>query len=227
MSSTLWKIGRAVVAVAAAVVVFLALIPQTSIDRTLLGGLVVAHTADREVPKTASLNQTLPGSHSTFAPTKNAAKRLPDETGLVAREWYVTSSAPPEAGIVGQLLPDPATAVTVYGAGLAELSKPPQLNGETAGAGAYFALPGVPTGKGYAFPLTDSTSSSGNPVGFAYQTLYRVGRVVVSELIVSTSPIVDASPAVLDAQAGHGLLVQREPGFSLVRHRTPVVATIV
>src|SRR5579875_2622197 len=114
MSSALWKTLRGAVVVVAAVVLYLVLIPQTSTDRHLLATLTLTHTADKEVPKGAAVTQAVPGSSSSFAATRAAAKAHPDETSILAREWYISSSAPPEVGIVVQLLPDAATARRVF-----------------------------------------------------------------------------------------------------------------
>lgn len=216
----------AVVVVLAAVGSFL-YIRQTRVDTKLLDRLVITGTALREVPAKAVLSQPIAASQSTFAATRKAARRDPDATGMYAREWYVSSSGPPEVGVVLQLLPDDATARTVYSAVVKELKTAPTLTGETATAAETFSVPGVAVSRGVSYVLDDSTTSAHAPVGTSYTVAYRVGRTVVSELMVTTSTVRDNAAVDTDTRAGARILALREPGFSMVRSHWPWEATLI
>jgi hypothetical protein len=222
-----WRIARGVAVLVLAAVGFGVFIPQTRPDGKLLGRLVIAHTALSEVPHKAALSQSVPPSQSTFAVTRAAAKRNPDNTGLYAREWYISSSGPPEVGVVVQRLPTVAQAKAVLGDIDKQLVTAPSLPDETAVDGAAFSVPGVPGGRGESFQLNDSTTASKPPVGSSYTTAYRVGQVVVSELMVTTTTRRDDTPIDADSKAGYHLLLGKEPGFSMARTRLPLEASLV
>jgi len=216
---------RAVVVLVLAGVGYTLFIPQSHPNRKLLSNLVIRHTALASVPAKAKLQQAIPGSESTFAVTKRAARQQPDETGLYAREWYVAPNAPPEVGVVLQKLPTSAEASTVLSAVRAEIRTAPILSTERASSPEPFSVPGVPSATGDSFLLIDSNTKA--QVGTAYSAAYQVGDAVTSELIVSTSTTRDPAAAVADVKAGAALLRQQEPGFSMVVITYPLVATLV
>jgi hypothetical protein len=218
---------RAIVVLVAGAVTWALVVPQHSPDGSRLAGLVIAHSAVPGIPRQAAVAKSLPPTASTFAVTKRAGKRDPNHTGLFGREWYVSSNGPPEAGVVLQLLPDAADARAAYGDVAAQLDTAPSLPGETAGAAVAFDVTGVAVARGAAFSLTDATASTHPVVGYAYKTVLRVGRAVVSELAVTTDTTMAPAPMVSDARANGALLAAKEPGFDLERTHVPVVATVV
>ena len=220
-----WRIIRAVVLLALAGVVYSVWIPQTRADRTLLSRLVILHTALPGLQTRHEVSQSVPSSQSAFAATRKAAKSQPDATGIYTREWYVGANAPPEAGLVAQLLPTAATAQTVLQDVLTQLSALPTLSGETASAPKAFSAPGVVGGRGVSFALADSTTTSKATIGYAYKSAYRVGRVVITELAVSDKAVLDPGPIRDDMRVGADLLARVEPGFTMVRTTVPVLAT--
>lgn len=227
LNRNLWRAARAAVVVGLAVAGYLFFIPQTKVDRQQLGSLVISRTAVPGVPAKARVSQSVDPSRSTFSVTKAAARHDPDHTGLFAREWYVTSGAPPEAGIVIQLLPDDDSARRVAADVVKSLYTLPVLQGETARPAERFDLAGVPGGLAAAFALADSAVPAKGIVGYAYKTVYRVGRVVVTELVEDTLPRRSPGPVGADARAGRALLQREEPGFSLIRSHVPSTASIV
>lgn len=222
-----WRVRgvRAVVVLVLAGVGYALFIPRDHVDRKLLGNLVVERTALAAVPAKSKLNQSIPGSESTFSVTKKAARQHPDDTGLFAREWYVAPNAPPEVGIVLQKLPTVAPTHAVFASVLAQLRTAPTLSTETTSSPRFFSVPGVPSAKGYSFLLDDANTNA--QVGTAYSVAYQVGTAVVSELVVSTSTTRDPTAAIADVQAGSRLLVERESGFSMVVTTYPFTATLV
>lgn len=227
MGSWRWRVARAVAVVVLAAVGFAVFIPLSRPDGKLLAKLVIRHTALTEVPHKASLAESVPPSQSSFAVTRKAARRHPEETGLYAREWYISSSGPPEAGVVLQFLPTVSAARSVFAAVEKELLKAPSLPDETAVSPSAFAVPGVPGARGESFLLDDSTASSKSPVGSSYTTAFRVGRAVVSELMVTTMVTRDTTPIVSDGQASYRLLEKDEPGFSLAVSHIPWEASVI
>jgi hypothetical protein len=227
LDGTFWRALRAVVVAGAAALVFFQLIPQTTVRHNELGSLMVTRTALRGVPAKPRLSEWVAPSSSTFDVTRQAAKRDPDHTGLFAREWYVSQNGPPEVGMVVQLLPDAATAERSVANVRSQLLAAPQLSGEKAGQAQPFPIPGVPGGRGVAFALSDSNVPANGVIGYAYKTVYRFDRAVVSALIADTGKTKSTQAAVADAQAGYRLLQEREPGFSFAHQRFPVVASIV
>jgi hypothetical protein len=196
-------------------------------DRHLLGRLVITRSATPGVPAKSALAQSVPPSESTFATTRKAAKADPDATGLYAREWYVAANAPPEVGVIVQLLPDPEQARTVLADVRRQLSTAPTLQGETPSGATSFSVPGVVGATGYSFALSDSVAPSKGTIGTAYKVAFRVDRSVVTELVISTSPARDLAPVRTDVRNGAALLRHAGPGFSFVRTSVPVLATIV
>lgn len=227
LNGTPWRAARAVAAVVVAVVVYLVLIPQTRADHKEVGSLVLTRTAVPGVPPKAKINESVDPKQSTFAITRQAAKRDPNHTALYAREWYVTSDAPPEVGVVLQLLPDVSTARSSEKKVAAQLDSGPQLPGLKPGKAEFFSIPGVPGGRGAAFAMNDSNVPAKGTVVYAYKTVFRFDKTIMTELSAVDSSTRSTHAAVADAQAGYRLLAQREPGFSFVHDRYPLVATIV
>ena len=227
LDGAFWRALRAVVATVAAAVVYFVLIPQTTVQHKELGSLMVTRTALNGVPAKAKLSEWVPPSSSTFAVTRQAAKRDPDHTGLFAREWYVSQNGPPEVGVIVQLLPDATTAEKSAGNVRSQLLTAPQLSGEKAGKAQPFSIPDVPDGRGAAFALSDTNVPANGVIGYAYKTVYRFDRAVVSALIADAGKTKSTTAAIADAQAGYRLLEQREPGFSFAHRRFPLVASIV
>lgn len=219
--------ARAVAVLIVAGVGFAIFVPVTKPDGKLLGQLVLTRTALTQVPRKASLSESVPPSQSTFPTTRKAARRDPNATGLYAREWYISSSGPPQVGIVMQLLPTVRQARTVLAAVQKQLPAKPMFSGETAVSPAVFPVPDVPGARGESFVLDDSTTSSHSAVATSYTTAYRVGRVVVSELMVSTSLTRDTRPILADARGGYRLLVSKEPGFSIAATHLPWAASVI
>jgi hypothetical protein len=224
-----WRIRalRAAAVVVLAGVGYAVFLPQSHVDRKLLGKLVIPRTALDSVPHKAKLAQAINPSQSSFAATRKAGKADPGHTGLYAREWYVAPSAPPEVGVVLQLLPTAASARAVLAAVDAQLHTKPQLTQETATAPRSFSVPGVSSARGVSYLLTDNTTHSPNPIGSAYTDVFQEGRAVVSELLVTTSPRRDTATAVADVRAERKLLEERVPGFSMVTTSYPSTATLV
>lgn len=222
------RVLRAVVVLVLGATGWYVLIPQSHTERSLLSALVQKHTAlSPKVPAKAQLSEGINPTQSTFRATRAAAKRDPAATGMFAREWYVSSSGPPEVGIVLQWLPDDATARSVFSAVVPELKTAPSLTQETATASQRFSVPGVSGSQGISWILGDSTTSAHTPVGASYTIVYRVGRAVISELMVTTSPTRDTAAIAADARAGARLLAQHGSGFSIVRTTYPLIASVV
>jgi hypothetical protein len=221
------RVLRAVVVLVLAGIGYVLFIPQSQVDRQLLGNLVITRTTLPGVPHKAKLEQSVKPSQSSFAVTRKAGRENPDETGVYAREWYVSSAAPPEVGVVLQLLPTESQAHALLPAVVAQLHTAPQLSGETASAPESFSIPGVPSARGESYLLSDSSTSPPKPVGSAYTDVFQHDRAVVSELMVSTSATRDTSAAVADALAETRLLEQNLPGFSMVTTTYPLTATAV
>ena len=216
-----------VVVVVLGVAGYLAFIRQPTVDRKLLGGLVLDRTALAELPAKPALSESVPPSHSTFAITRTAARRHPAATAVFAREWYVSSSGPPEVGIVIQLLPDASTASRLRSDEVAQLKNEPSLAEETPTEPKRFSVAGVPGARGVSYILDDATTSAHPPVGTSYTVVLQVGRTVTSELMVTTSTIRDDAIIDEDVRAAARLLDKTEPGFSMVRTTWPLVASLV
>src|SRR5579883_1004096 len=106
MRQSTFRVARALAVLALAGAGFALFVPRSYADRPLLGRLLITRTAAPGVPAEAGLSRSVPPADSTFAVTREAARTDPDGTGLFAREWYVAPNAPPEAGMIVQLLPD-------------------------------------------------------------------------------------------------------------------------
>lgn len=221
------RVRRVAVVVVLAAVGYFLFIPQNHIERSLLSRLVVAHTTYSAVPAKASLSEPINPAQSTFSATRQAGKRDPGGTGMYAREWFISSQGPPEVGVVLQMLPDAATARTVYESEVKQLPTKPSLTQETPTESRRFSVPGVAGAQGISWTLDDATASKPTPIGSSYTVVYRVGQVVVSELMVTTSPTPNRSAVVADTKAEAKLVARLGPGFSMVRTTRPLVASLV
>jgi len=221
------RVLRVVVVLLLAAAGYFVFVRQSTVDRHLLARLVLTRTALSGVPAKAGLSESVLPSQSTFAVTRRAAKRHPSSTAMYAREWYVSSSGPPEAGIVLQLLPDDATASRLVAEEIAQLKRAPSFTEETPTQPETFSVAGVAGARGVSYTLDDATTSAHAPVGTSYTVDYRVGRVAVSELMVSTSTTRDDAAIDKDARAGARLLAANEPGFSLMRTSWPLLASLI
>lgn len=221
-----WRALRGGLAIALAVGGFFLFITQTTFDRSPLSRVVISRTAIPGLHGVAKLAQVVDPSKSTFGPTKQAARRDPGRTGLYAREWYVSTSGPPEAGIVLQVLPDLSTARAVGGAVRDQLSTKPVLNGYDVTSVETFSVRGVPGASGTAFAVAP-TGSSGSATGYAFKAEFTLGRSVFSELAVTAEPSPSLAPITADVQASARLLEHVALPSSFAHGRVPTTASIV
>ena len=227
MRRTISRAARVLAVLVLSGIGFAMFIPQSTPHRQLLGRLLVAHTAGPGMPAKARVSQSVPPSESTFAVTRSSARTDPNDTGLYAREWYVAANAPPETGMIVQLLPDAARARTVSAQVAKEVSTAPTLQDEAAESPESFSVSGVAGAKGYSFLLNDTAQPSKGTVGAAYKASLRVGRALVTELMVTTVPTRDLGAIRSDLRHETALLGRVLPGFSFVRTTIPLVASIV
>lgn len=227
MRRTISRAARALAVLGLAGIGFALFIPQSTPQRQLLGRLLIAHTAGPGMPAKAEVSQSIPPTESTFAVTRNAARTNPNDTGLYAREWYVAPNAPPETGMIVQLLPDPSRARAVATQLRSQVSTAPTLQNEAAVEPQPFSVPGVAEANGYSFLLNDTVQTSKGTVGAAYKASLRVGRALVTELMVTTVSTRDVGAVQSDLRNEAALLGRVLPGFSFVRTTTPLVASIV
>jgi hypothetical protein len=227
MRRTTFRVARALAVLVLAGIGFAMFVPQSTPHRPLIGRLLLTRTAGPGVPAKAAVSQSIPPADSTFTVTRAAARTDPNDTGLYAREWYVVANAPPEIGMIVQLLPDAAKARAVASKVLGEVSTPPTLQGEKAVSPEPFTVPGVAGAKGYSFLLDDAVQTSKGTVGAAYKASLRVDRALVTELMVTTIPSRDTGPVQRDLRDEAALLGRVLPGFSFVRTTFPPVASSV
>ncbi|MGH9028236.1 MAG: hypothetical protein ACRDV4_01260 [Acidimicrobiales bacterium] len=225
MHKTSLRLVRALVVAGLAVAGYFWLIPTSHADGKLLGTLLIDHTAAPAVPSKAAVSQSIPPSRSTFSVLKKAAKSEPLQSGLYERAWYVSASAPPETGLLLLYLPDVPGARTALSDGFKQLAATPQFSNETASDRKEFTVASVPGSKAESYALTDK--STGKLAGYSYSFGFRVGRAVISELMVTSGTKPVRAAAVADAQAEHRLLERKEAGFSLSTRQLPVVASVV
>jgi hypothetical protein len=204
---------------------FFLFIPSSHPDDKLVGRLLIAHSAAPGVPSKASTSEAVPAATSTFKVVKKAEKADPQQTALYERAWYVTASAPPETGLLLELLPDAPSASLALTDSNQQLKKTPQFTGETASKRTRFLVGSVPGARGVSFTLTDDTTKK--LAGHSYSVDFRVGRVVISELMVTTRTTPSTSAAIRDVQAEYSVLRRVEPGFSLSPSHLPTVASVV
>jgi hypothetical protein len=219
-----FRVARVVAVVVLALVVYVTFVRTSHPDPQTLSSLVIKQTSQPGLRGRApSVGTSVPASASTFTPVKLAAKAHPGQTGLYETEWYKSTSAAPEAGIVLTLLPNASSAQATLSYSEQQLTKPLSLQSGTSAGPVPFPVASVPGAHGASFALT----TSGKPSGYAYEVDFRSGRAVVSDLMVSADKTRSTAAAVADAQAEKALLGRAEPGYSLTQLHTPVVATVV
>jgi hypothetical protein len=204
---------------------FFVFVRTPHVDRKLLRNLVIDHTATPGVAgRRPAISEPVPSSTSSFPAVKAASKSDPDNVGIYETEWYLTASTPPDAGILLTYLPNESAARETLTDAVKLLSKPPTLQGESATTPQRFSVTSV--GGAHAV-YSKLTTSAGNAAGYSYSLDFRVGRVVVSELIITKQSSLDTSAAETDAREEATLLERAEAGFTLSSVSTPVTASIV
>jgi hypothetical protein len=103
-----FAIGRAVVILVAAAVVYELVIPYTHIDRTRLAQLVPTTSGLATFAKTTPQAEEQNDGQSALAAVAGAAKTSPSRTGIYSIVWSASQTS--LAGIIAFLLPDVATA---------------------------------------------------------------------------------------------------------------------
>lgn len=227
MRNTWIRAARVLVVVVAAAAVYVFALPSTHVNRHLLANLAIRnpHVAVLGTkPVSAAPVSTTTSSISVL---KKDARRDPDETGIYETEWTGSgSSAQNDAGLLIEVLPNVADAVTTLRASVQQFEKPPAAQaGETVTFVSHFHVPSTAaTGNIYAIA---ASSSSGAHTGFAYTAAFRVDRAVVVELLelarASASPV--AAQRIAGAEAA--LLATDAASFSMVQTTRPLLGTVL
>jgi hypothetical protein len=213
------------VVVILAVAGFFVFIRASHVDRKLLGNLVVHQTSIHGLKPRPKLASSIALSTSSFKIVKQSTKTDPDATGIYEIEWTSSTKADLDAGILLQLLPDPASAHKALIDSEKQFGTKPQLSGETVSAGTAFSVPGVPAAHADSYAM--KASATGKSSGYAYTVVFQQGRAVATELVESSDTKRSVEGAASLAHAEDALLVRAGPGFSMLRTTTPVVASVV
>ena len=219
MHNTGMRVGRVAAVVVVALVVYIFALPSSRFDAALMANLSIRD------PHVAVLN-TSPSTASTEAAKKDNVKPVvtyatkdPTETGVYESEWTGSKKSVNDGGLLIQVVPDISDAVTTLAASVSTF-KPPS----GVGSVTHFSVPSVATAVGTAYPIKPSSGSSGQS-GYGYTVTFRVGRVVVIELVELTQTTLNAAPAQTIAKEEATLLNSRVPSFSFQLTTKSVLAT--
>jgi hypothetical protein len=122
-----FALGRAVVVLVAAAVVYEIVVPSTHTDRARLARLVPTTSGLAPFAKATPQAGSPSDAQTGLAAVTAAAKRSPGRTGIYSIAWSTSQTS--EIGVVAFLLPDVATAKATI----------PQLAGQQMGEGTYAA----------------------------------------------------------------------------------------
>jgi len=223
--TTTFRLARVAIVIVLAIAGYFLFVRTSHIDRNLLGKLAIHSTPVKSLKAKPSVAHSLSLATNSEKVVKQSAKTDPAGTGLYEIEWASSSKAPLESGLLIQLLPDTTRGATAYADSKKQLSVKPQLSGETLASGVHFVIPSVPGAIAESYAMT--TTSTGKPGGYAFTALFRLDRVVVTEIMETASTTLSTSAPSSIASAEYSQLQRAEPGFSMTRTTTPVIATIV
>jgi hypothetical protein len=202
---------------------YLLFIRTPHVDDQLLGRLVIQRVSLPGVRALATVAR--PFSPSTSPELKQANESDPDRTGLYQTTWTNPSNADLGLGMVLQLLPDSRYARTILKSNEQQFISKFQLSGETLSAKTAFSVPSVPQARAVSYAMTSSSTNKAN--GYVYSVVFQVDRAVVVEVLKSSDTSRSTSGVISVAQAEAALLQRAEPGFSMLRTTTPIIASVV
>ena len=194
-------------------------------DRNLLADLVIRRTPVHGLrARPASARSVIP-STSAVKTVKEAYKADPAHTGIYEIEWSSATSAPFDAGILLELLPNSKSAKAALAVSEKQLGSAPQLQGQTLSARKAFSIASVPGAVAASYSM--KSQSTGKPSGNAYTVVFRVDRAVVTELLETSNTVQSDAGASSMARQERSLLQKVEPTFSMVRVPTPLISTLI
>lgn len=189
------RLARGLVVLVAAAVCWALFVADQHVDT---GRMAMLAVRDPHLPGIRSkpvAGRVLPASASTVAVIRTAERSDPAHTGIYEIGWEATGANPTSTnvGLLVQLVPDTATARTVLTDVEHQYGRTRTVSGDTYTQAATFAVPGVPGARGITYAITGSGSTGG---GTAEVVSFRVGRVVVLELVQTTGTAFGAPQAV-------------------------------
>lgn len=194
------RLGRGLVVLVVAAACWALFVSDQHVDTARMATLTVhdPHLAGIR-PKPVG-GRVLPASASTVGIIRAAERRDPAHTGIYEIGWDATGANPAatNVGLLVQLVPATATARTVLADIHHQYGRTRTVSGDTYTQTASFAVPGVPGARGITYVITSSGSTGG---GTAQVVSFRAGRVVVLELVQTTSSSFGAPQAVALARA--------------------------
>jgi hypothetical protein len=220
-----FRLARLAVVVVIAVVGYVLFIRTPHVERQVLGNLVIPRTSVHGLPARPSLASSPSPSTSSIPVVKQAAKTDPDHTGLYAVEWTTSTNANLAVALVLQLLPDSRRARTALKPSQKQFVTNLSLSGETLSEQTAFSIPSVPQALAESYAMASSSTKAAE--GYAYAIVFQMDRAVVAEIMKSPDTTRSTSDAISITQAENALLQRAEPGFSMLRTITPVIASVV
>lgn len=215
------KRHRTLVAVVAilvvAAVVYPFWIPMSRTEPARLGDLAKGAPPEGLAVK-APKSTTVPQTDIPFSAAKAAARRAPDETGMVSVQWAPEKKNGAGGTLLLSLVPSEAEAKKVLSEALTGYTSSKTLKADSYTLKNRFEVPGVPG----AHAITFITSGSGSTeVG---EVVFRVSRAV-DVVIVDGAGSHSQAAVTTFAQRQHRLLDQQLPGFSLTATVFPPLAS--
>jgi hypothetical protein len=212
-----FAMGRALVVLGAAAIVYFNVVPTHHIERSRLSLLVIgkpgAATYQKAQPQSGQQDDTQTGLTALTA----AAKKYPNQTGLYSVEWAASQTS--AAGLVAFLMPNGSSAASLTSQLQSQQLAPNANKANSMTRSSTFALPGVPGSAGSVFTPTAKNQPT------LVSVLYRVGNVVVLTQVIGPSS--SAKPdSVTVALNEYAKVRQVAPGFTLSVTRYPMAPTI-
>jgi hypothetical protein len=216
MHNTGMRVGRVVVVVVVAVAVYAFALPSSHFDPALMANLSIRdpHVAALNAkPSTASTENA---KKDNVKPVVTYATKDPTQTGVYETEWTGSKKSANDGGLLIQVVPDVSDAMATLTASVTAFKSPSDV-----GAVRHFSVPGV-AATGSAYSIKASSSSA---AGYAYTVIFRIGRVVVIELVELSQTAELPGPAKTIAQEEATLLESRAPSFSFEQTKKSALAT--
>jgi hypothetical protein len=218
------RLARVVVVVVLAVAGYLLFIRTPHVEHQLLRNLMVHRLSVHGLPAAPSIARSASPSTISVPVLRQAAKTDPDHTGVYELAWGLAKKPNAGLGMVLELLPDARDARTAFGTNVKVYVTNLQVSGSTLSERETFSIPSLPQARAESYAVASSATKAA--AGYVYAVVFRMDRAVVVELMRSLGTR-STSDAISVTTAEHAVLQRAEPGFSMVRTPTPVVASVV
>ena len=177
------ELGLVMVCVAAGVVLFLVVVPKTTVNLAPMSRLALSNPEIPHITAAATYSAPTTAESSGLAILEQAYSSSPGETGAYTAQWFGLGSAGGNVGLFVELLPTKALATTAAQSQVNANMTPAVLTSQKYTLKSTFVIPGLAGSSAvyYLIPVPAKKSASGaevpQPSQPGYTAEIQVGRV--------------------------------------------------